>query len=107
MAKTLKVHGSPGVTEDSEQNLMVGLARAQAKKQLMEGTASAQVVLFYLDLGSPAGQLRKEKLERENELLTAKTKALGDAKEVQKLYIEALTAMRTYSGAGDESSTSE
>ena len=45
--------------------------------------------------------MEKEKLERENELLRAKTENLESAKRVEELYKNALNAMRRYSGMDD------
>jgi hypothetical protein len=46
-------------------------------------------------------QLEREKLEEENKLLKAKTKAYENAEEIKELYQEALKAMRNYAGQGD------
>ena len=81
---------------------MISLAVDLAEKQLLEGTASSQVITHYLKLGSTKERLEKEKLERENELLRAKTEALESAKHVEELYANALDAMRSYSGHGSD-----
>ena len=73
----------------------------------MEGTASAQVITHYLKLGTTTARLEKEKLERENKLLQAKTKALESAERVEELYMNALNAMRNYSGQGGEEETDD
>lgn len=91
----------PASTPEGRENQMVALAIDLAEKQLMEGTASSQVITHYLKLGSTKNKLEKEKLEKENELLRAKTEALQSAKEVEKLYAEAILAMKTYSGYED------
>lgn len=91
----------PALTPESRENQMIALAVDLAEKQLMEGTASSQVITHYLKLGSTKERLEKEKLEEENKLLRAKTEALQSAKEVEKLYSEAIAAMRKYSGNGD------
>ena len=43
-----------------------------------------------------------EKLEEENKLLRARTEALQSAKKTEELFEEAIKAMRSYSGHGDE-----
>ena len=73
-----------------------------AEKQLRDGTASAQVITHYLKLGATTARLEKEKLERENELLKAKTKALESAERVEELYTNAINAMRRYGGYGSD-----
>ena len=69
---------------------------------MIEGTASSQIISNYLKLGSTKERLEKEKLEEENKLLRARTEALQSAKEVEKLYADAINAMRRYSGNGGE-----
>lgn len=88
----------PASTPDERENQLIAEAINLAEKQIMEGTASAQVITHYLRLGSSKTRLENEKLRRENELLKARTEALESQKDIKKLYSEALKAMRTYSG---------
>lgn len=92
----------PALTPEARENQMIALAVDLAEKQLIEGTASAQVITHYLKLGATTARLEKEKLERENELLKAKTKALESAENVEKLYKDAIDAMKNYSGHGGD-----
>lgn len=73
---------------------------ALAEQQLIDGTASAQVITHYLKLGSSREKLEQAKLDKENTLLLAKAEAIESAKRVEELYVNALNAMRTYSGSG-------
>ena len=73
-----------------------------AEKQLREGTASSQVITHYLKLGSTKEKIEKEILEKQKELIEAKTQNLQSAKRVEELYTNALNAMRRYSGAGGD-----
>lgn len=91
----------PGLTPEARENQLISLAVDLAEKQLMEGTASSQVITHYLKLGSTKERLEKEKLEEENKLLRAKTEALQSAKKSEELFEEAIKAMRSYSGNGD------
>lgn len=94
----------PALTPEARENQMISLAVDLAEKQLMEGTASSQVITHYLKLGSTKERLEKEKLEEENKLLKARTEALQSAKRVEELYTNAIAAMKRYSGnvRGDE-----
>lgn len=92
----------PALTPEARENQLISLAVDLAEKQLVEGTASAQVITHYLKLGTTVARLEKEKLERENDLLKAKTKALESAERVEELYANALRAMRNYSGQDEE-----
>lgn len=89
----------PALTPDSREAQMISMAMDLAEQQLLDGTASSQVVAHFLKLGSSRQRLENIKLERENELLKAKTDAIESAKNVEKLYSEALAAMKSYSGA--------
>lgn len=89
---------APALTPEARENQLIALAVDLAEKQLIEGTASAQVITHYLKLGSTREKLEKEKLEKENELLNAKREALESAKRVEELYANALQAMKSYSG---------
>lgn len=104
MAK-VKVEGNtrpmrPALTPESRENQLISLAVDLAEKQLQEGTASSQVITHYLKLGSTKASLEKEKLERENELLRAKTEALESSKDMLEMYESAIKAMQRYSGNG-------
>lgn len=91
----------PALTPEARENQMISLAVDLAEQQLRDGTASSQVITHFLKLGSMREQLERERLEEENRLLKAKTKAVESAEEVKQLYEEAIIAMRQYSGNGD------
>lgn len=91
----------PALTPEARENQMISLAVDLAEKQLMEGTASSQVITHYLKLGSTKERIEKEILEKQKDLIEAKTKAYQSAEELKDLYADALKAMRNYSGQGD------
>lgn len=81
---------------------MIALAVDLAEKQLMEGTASSQVITHFLKLGSSKAELEREKLAMENELIKAKTESIQSQKKMEEVYLNALNAMKRYSGHGDD-----
>lgn len=91
----------PASTPEAQESRMVSLAMQVAEQQLIDGTASSQVITHFLKLGSTREKLERERLEKENELLRAKTKALADQAEYKELVAEAISAMRNYQGQGD------
>ena len=93
---------SPALTPEARENEMITYAIDLAEKQLREGTASSAVITHYLKLGSMKEKLEREKLQKENELLRAKTEALQSAKRVEELYADALRAMKLYSGEEED-----
>lgn len=92
----------PALTPEARENQMISLAVDLAEKQLQEGTASSQVITHYLKLGSMRERLEREKLEEENKLLRARTKAIEEGADMKELYENAIKAMQRYSGHGDE-----
>ena len=93
----------PATTPEARENQMISLAEDLAEKQLLEGTASSQVITHYLKLGTMKARLELEREKKEIELITAKTENLQSAKHIEELYMEALNAMRSYGGMGSES----
>ena len=90
----------PALTPESRENQLISLAVDLAERQLQEGTASSQVITHYLKLGTQKAQLELEKLKLENELIKAKTESIRSAEEMKELYVEAINAMKRYSGHG-------
>lgn len=92
----------PALTPESRENQLISLAVDLAEKQLQEGTASSQVITHYLKLGSTKERIEKEILEKQKELISAKTEALKSAKRIEELYTNAIKAMRSYGGHNDD-----
>ena len=88
----------PAKTIEARENQLIALAVDLAEQQLMNGKASSQVITHYLKLGSTKERLEKEILEKQKDLLQAKTDSIQSAKKVEELYKNALDAMRSYSG---------
>ena len=91
----------PALTPEARENQLISLAVDLAEKQLQEGTASSQVITHYLKLGSTKERIEKEILEKQKELITAKTESIKSAKRIEELYTQAINAIRKYSGHGD------
>ena len=91
----------PALTPEARENQMISLAVDLAERQLIEGTASSQVITHFLKLGTTKAELEKEKLKKENKVLEAKAKAIESSEEVKVLYENALKAMRNYAGYGE------
>ena len=93
--------GRPALTPEARENQMIALAVDLAEQQLLDGTASSQVITHYLKLGSMRERLERERMEEEIKTLRAKTKALEGQEKIESLYAEAIKAMKDYSGHGD------
>ena len=92
----------PALTPEARENQLISLAVDLAEKQLREGTASSHVITHYLKLGSTKERIEKEILEKQKDLIDAKTQNLKSMERQEQMYAEALKAFRGYSGHGDE-----
>ncbi len=88
----------PALTPEARENQLVFLATELAEQQLRDGSASSQVITHFLKLGSTKEKIEQEILEKQKELITAKTEALQSTKRIEELYANAITAMKSYSG---------
>lgn len=90
----------PALTPEARENQLIYLATELAEQQLRDGTASSQVITHYLKMGTMKERIEREILEKQKELISAKTEALQSAKRIEELYVNAISAMRRYSGNG-------
>lgn len=88
----------PAITQEAREDQLINLAVNLAEKQLVEGTASSQVITHYLKMGSTKERIEREILCKQKDLITAKTEALKSEKRVEEMYAEALSAMKRYTG---------
>lgn len=97
-ARKEKPRRRPAATPEARENQMVSLAVDLAERQMLEGTASAQVITHFLKLGTEREKLERERLRQEIILGQAKADQIASAERVEKLYSQALKAMRQYQG---------
>lgn len=89
---------APATDLGIRENQMIALAIDAAERDLLSDNPSKQIVVHYLKLATVQAQLEKEKLQRENQLLAAKTDALESQSRTEELYRNAIEAMASYSG---------
>lgn len=94
--------GRPALTPEARENQMISLAVDLAEQQLREGTASSAVICHYLKLANTREKLEREKLQNENLLLKTKAEAIKTSAQNEERYLEAIAAMREYSGRGSD-----
>ena len=92
----------PAGTPEARENQLISLAVDLAEKKLLDGTASSQILIHYLKLGSTRMELEKEKIRKENILLEAKAGAIESSKRTEELFQKALEAMREYGGGSND-----
>ena len=91
-----------GTPPEAMENECIAMAYELVAKRLKEGTASSAETVHFLKMGSTRDRYEKQLMEKEIALKDAKTEALESAKRVEELYKNAVEAMRSYSGIGDE-----
>lgn len=89
---------APAKTPEGSENYLISLAVKLAESQLKEGTASAQVITHFLKLGSSKDRIEKDILERQKDLVTAKTDAIKSGRNYEELVSSAIQGMKEYSG---------
>lgn len=92
----------PALTPEADEQQMISIATDLAKKQLLDGTASSQVITHFLNLASSKKKLESEIMELQKDLLIAKTESIRSTKTIEELYANAIKAMRVYSGHHEE-----
>lgn len=88
----------PAISPEARENQMIALAVDLAEEQLRNGTASSQVITHYLKLGSTKEKIEKEILEKQKELISAKTEVLNSQRRMEEMYSDMLSALKEYSG---------
>lgn len=91
----------PALTPEARENQLISLAVDLVEQRLIDGTASSQETTHFLKLASTKARLEKEKLQREVDLMAAKTEALKAEEKKEEFYAKVLSALRTYNGLGD------
>ena len=97
----------PALSPEAREQQLISLAVDLAEQKLRDGTASSQVIVHYLKLGTKKEELENEKLENEIEQLKAKTKAIESSEVMEKLYAEALKAFTAHGTIGDDEEMEE
>ena len=92
----------PAKTPQQRENQMIALSMDLAEEQLRTGVATSQVVTHFLKLATLKEQLEREKLQKENELLRAKTDSLSSGQRLEELVDGAMRALRGYRGETHE-----
>ena len=91
----------PAISIEAREGQLIDAAMSLAEKQIMEGTASSQVITHFLKLGSTREKLEHELKMKELELTQAKTEQMKSMKRSEELFEQAINAFKNYSGQGD------
>lgn len=89
---------SPARTLEAREQQLTTVAYDLAEQQLTDGTASSQVITHFLKMGSTRELVEQERMRGEIEVARVKKEQLEGQTRIETLYVEALEAMRSYSG---------
>jgi len=88
----------PATTPDGREKQIIADAMDLAQQQILEGTASAQVVTHFLKLGSSRERLEQTRIQKDIELIKAKQDDMVSRTRSEELMVQAIEAFRSYSG---------
>ena len=96
-----KMH-RPALSPEARENQLIALAVDLVEQRLIDGTASSQETTHFLKLATSKARLEKEILEKQKELMVAKTEQIRSEQHKEELYEEVINALRKYNGHGDD-----
>lgn len=91
----------PAISPENRERQLMSLAVDLAEQQLRDGTASSQVITHFLKLASRKEEIEREILERQRDLITAKTDQINAQREDDVDYKEVIRAIKGYQGRSD------
>lgn len=91
----------PALTPEANENQMISLAMDLVRQRLIDGTASSQETTHFLKLATEKSRLENARMSKQIELDDAKIKHMEAEENREQLFLEAINAMKKYSGQGD------
>ena len=95
------------MSTEARESQLSSLAMDLVEQRMRDGTATSQETCYFLKLANPNIKLERKKLEKQIELLEAKTEQIQAAKRVDELYSEAINAFKLYGGSLDNGDDEE
>ena len=91
-------HTGVAHSAEARESLVCALAIDLAEKKIRDGTASSQLICHFLKRGDPAEKVRLDILERQRDLIEAKTESIKAARRTEEAMQKAFDAMKRYRG---------
>ena len=91
----------PALSPEARENQLISYAIDLVEQRLLDGTASSQETTHFLKLASTKARLEKTILEKQADLISAKTEQIHAQQRNEELMREAIDAIRNYQGLGD------
>lgn len=99
MGKTTKAKSlRPAQTPEAREKQICSLAYDLAEKQILEGTASSQVITHFLKAASHREKLEQELTNTQIQLANAKVELIDTSKKSEEMYSEVIRCLKAYGG---------
>lgn len=92
----------PATTPEAREQQLASYAYDLAEEQLLNGTASSQVITYFLKASSIREKKEIARLENETALAEAKIAQAGSANKLETLLENAMMAFTEYKGGGPQ-----
>lgn len=99
--KKRSTNGIPKSPKAREERI-IAKAMDLAEKKIEDGTASSQLICHFLKLHDPEEPIRREILEKQRDLIVAKTENLNAQRRSDAALDRVVRAMKRYSGVSDD-----
>ena len=89
---------------DPENRLqqLSGIALDRIEERMLSGKATGAELIFMAKFADPERFFKQDKIATETELLASKKQAIDSGKNTEKLYADAINAMKHYQGQDHE-----
>ena len=87
---------APILTPEDWENRLIALSYQAVEQRILDGTATSAEYVHFLKAGSVKQREELEKLQKENELLKAKTAAIESERNRGEFYKEVIDALSSY-----------
>lgn len=98
MARSATKPKLPAPNPEIAEQRCIDASFSLALRQLEDGSASPSVITHFLKMGTEKTRLEREKLEKETALLKTREHAIRSAEQTEKIYADAVQAMKIYTG---------
>lgn len=89
-------------TARARERQLIASAYDLAEEQITNKSVSAQVLAYFLKLGSEREKTERKLIEAREQLARAKVVSIEKTEEMAKLYEDAIAAMRNYRRTSDD-----
>lgn len=88
------------LTPEQRNNQLIDMSYDAAEDMILSGKATSQLITHFLKQGTARDNLEVVKLEREVELLKARTDSIASSADTRDLLTEVIAAMTEYKTGG-------